>query len=99
MTCQVDVSVAFQSPITNIPILTAGGTIQTQKGPAIGIIRNTAHAGHGRTIASSLQLEAFGMDVNDKALSLGGKQHIATPDGYIVRPICISLIHTLLQIT
>ena len=54
------------------------------KGSSYGIIRNTAHVCHGRTIASSLQLEAFGMDVNDKALSLGGKQHIVTPDGYII---------------
>ena len=38
----------------------------------------------GKTIHSSGQLEAFGLNVDDKSVKVGGYQRIITPDGYII---------------
>ena len=70
--------------MNDIPITTSGGVIQTHKGPAIGIVRNAAHTGTGRSILSCIQMEAFGIDVGDRAISLGGTQRIKTPEGYVI---------------
>ena len=39
----------------------------------------------GKTIHSSLQLESYGNDVNDKSIKIqGGKQRVKTLDGFII---------------
>ncbi len=71
--------------ITNIPIVTAGGVIKTQHGPAIAILHQYAYTGQGKTIHSSGQLEWYKNDVNDKSIKVaGGLQCILTNDGYVI---------------
>ncbi len=70
--------------VNNIPIVTAGGVIQTQHGPVIAILHNSAHIGKGHTILSAIQLEHFGCNVDEKSIRFGGKQSIQTADGYVI---------------
>ena len=75
--------------VTDLKIVSAGGIVQTQKGPVIAIFNQYAHIGTGKTIHSSIQLEEFGLKVNEKSVQVpGGLQRIETPDGY-VHPIRI----------
>ena len=75
--------------ITDIPIVTAGGVAQTQKGEVIVILHQYAFTGKGETIHSAAQLEWYKNDVNDKSIKVeGGLQRITTNDGY-VHPINI----------
>ena len=58
--------------------------MDSQHGPAIAIFHQYANMGSGKSIHSSIQLEAFGLEVNDKSCKVtGGRQQIVTPDGYI----------------
>ena len=68
----------------DLKIVSDGGVVDSQHGPVIAILRQYAHMGSGRSIHSSIQLEAYGLDVNDKSRKIqGGAQRIVTPDGYI----------------
>jgi hypothetical protein len=51
--------------ITNIPIVTAGGVVNSQRGPVIAILHQYAYTGKGRSIHSSCQLESYNNKVND----------------------------------
>ena len=64
-----------------IPIVTAGGVINTQKGPVIAIMHQYAYMGKRKSIHSCAQLEAHKQTVHDKSKKVGGKQHIETLDG------------------
>ena len=58
--------------------------MDSHHGPVIAIFHQYAHMGSGKSIHSSIQLEAFGLEVNDKSCMVaGGRQQIVTPDGYI----------------
>ena len=73
-------SKAFQAPIG-----TGCMKINTLQGLIIGIFNQYATGGKGHTIHSALQMEAFGLKVDDKSRLLPGlnsKQAIVTPDGY-----------------
>jgi len=48
--------------ITNIHIVTAGGVVKTQHGPAIAILHQYVYTGQGKTIHSSEQLEWYDDD-------------------------------------
>jgi len=75
--------------VNDLKIVTAGGVVTSQHGPVIAIFNQYAHIGTGKTIHSSLQMEEFGLDVNEKPIQVpGGLQRIKTPDGY-VHPIAI----------
>ena len=75
--------------VNDLKIVTAGGVVQTQHGPVIAIFHQYAHLGTGKTIYSSIQLEEFGLQVDEKPVWVpGGLQHIKTPDSY-VHPIRI----------
>ena len=81
----VDVRGIDNHQITNIPIVTAGGVIKTQHGPAIAIMHQYAYTGQGKTIHSSGQLEWYHNDVNDRSIKVsGGLQRILTNDGYVI---------------
>jgi hypothetical protein len=80
----VDIQGIDNHRITQIPIVTAGGVINTQKGPAIAIMHQYAYTGKGKTIHSCAQLEAHKQTVHDKSTKVGGKQRIETLDGYII---------------
>eukprot|EP00980_Cylindrotheca_fusiformis_P021811 scaffold8646_cov116-Cylindrotheca_fusiformis.AAC.1 len=81
---RVDIRGIDNHEITSIPIVTAGGLCQTQRGPVIAILHQYAyHPTQGKTIHSSGQLEHYHNDVNDRSIKVGGLQRIKTPDGYV----------------
>ena len=81
----VNVQGISEHQVTDLKIVTAGGVVQTQRGPVITTFNQYAHIGMGKTIHSSVQLEEFGLEVNEKSVRLpGGLQHIKMPDGYVL---------------
>ena len=85
----VNVQGVSDHQVTDLKIVTAGGIVPTQHGPVIAIFHQYAHLGTGKTIHSSVQLEEFGLQVDEKSSRVpGGLQSIKTPDGY-VHPIQI----------
>lgn len=64
----VDVQGVDNHQLPNIPIVTAEGVVQTQRGPVILIMHQCAHLPHGKTTHSSAQLESHGVIVDDKAI-------------------------------
>ena len=83
-----DVTGIADQTLTNLPIVTAAGFIETMRGPIIGIFHQYAHNTAGRTIHSLGQLRSFGLDICDKSRLLNGQQQITTPDGYTI-PLAI----------
>src|SRR5688572_19663442 len=81
---QVDIQGIDNHCISDIPIVTAGGVVTTQKGEVIAIMHQYAYVGKGKTIHSCGQLEAHKQTVHDKSIKVGGKQCIETLDGYII---------------
>ena len=82
---QVDVQGIDNHQIVDILLVTAGAVIPTQHCEVIGIFHQYAYTGKGKSIHSSLQLESFKIDVNDKFIKVnGGMQHILTADNYVV---------------
>ena len=80
----VDVSGIDSHQVTDLPIVTVGGGVPSQRGDVIAIMPQYAYLGEGKTIHSCAQLEHFKLDVNDKSQKVsGGLQRIQTPDGYI----------------
>jgi hypothetical protein len=69
--------------VTNVPLATVAGKVNTTHGPAIGFFHQYAYHGSGNTIHSPHQMIHFGLDVDDKSAKMGFKQCIVTPDGYI----------------
>src|SRR5687767_12594029 len=68
----VDVQGIDNHQIVDIPIVTAGAVIPTQRGEVIGIFHQYAYTGKGKSIPSSLQFESFKNDVNDKSIKVSG---------------------------
>lgn len=79
-----DITGIGDSKLQQIPLCTVAGLIQSQHGPIIGIFHQYAHYGSGKTIHSVSQLRHFGTIVDDAPRKFGGKQRIATIDGYII---------------
>ena len=80
----VDIQGIDNHRINEIPIVTAGGVINTQKGPVIAIMHQYAYTGKGKSIHSCAQLEAHKQTVHEKSMKVGGKQRIETLDGYVI---------------
>ena len=81
---EIDVNGIDNHQMINLPIVTAGAVAKTADGEVIVIMNQYAYISGGRTIHSSIQLEHFKVDVNDKPSKVtGGKQQIETIDGYI----------------
>ena len=91
----VDVGGIDAHRINDVPLATVGCVMSSNLGEIIGIFFQAAHHGKGRTILSSPQLEAFGNNVEDRSIKVGGRQCITTPDGIVV-PIDIvdNLLYT-----
>jgi hypothetical protein len=70
--------------VSDLPIATVAGVIQTSQGHIIGIFHQYAHLGTGKTIHSATQLRQFGVHVCDTPCSLHGQQRIHHPDGYVI---------------
>src|SRR5687768_3611797 len=81
---QVDIQGIDNHCINDIPIVTAGGVVNTQKGEVIAIMHQYAYVGKGKSIHSCGQLEAHKQTVHDKSIKVGGKQRIETLAGYII---------------
>jgi hypothetical protein len=82
---KVDIMGIDNHMINDIYIGTAGGVVDTDKGPIILVLHQYALMSKGRTIHSPGQLEWYGNDVNDKSSRVqGGLQRIRTHDGYII---------------
>ena len=80
----VDIQGIDNHRMNDIPIVTAGGVINTQKGEVIAIMHQFAYTGKGKSIISCVQLEAFKQTVHDKSTKAGGHQQIETLDGYVI---------------
>lgn len=77
----VDVSRIDNHEMVVLPIGTCGAVAQSHSGPVIVILHQYALHGHGKSIHSFGQLEAY-KNVDDCSLKVGGKQCIRTIDGY-----------------
>ena len=66
----------------DLELCTVGGVIDTQRGPVVGIMNQHPYSEKGNAIHSSLQLESYEVNVNEKSRKIGGTQSITTPDGY-----------------
>ena len=62
----VDISGIDNHQMTGLKIVTAGGVVPTQRGDVIDIFHQYAHVPQGRSIHSSVQLESFGIKVDDR---------------------------------
>jgi hypothetical protein len=81
----VDVNGIANQSVTNLPLCTVAGLIETHKGPIIGIFNQYAHYGTGNTVHSVNQMRHFGLKVDETPRTFGhGKQCIQTPDGYVI---------------
>jgi hypothetical protein len=71
--------------VTNIPIRTVAGVIDTQFGPVVAVFHNYAYLGRGKTIHSALQLASYFNDVNDRHRNEPtGLSRIVTCEGYVI---------------
>lgn len=53
--------------VTDLPIVLGASLVEnTNRGPIIGLFPQYAYYGKGRTIHSAVQMEAFGLDVDEK---------------------------------
>ena len=81
---QVDVTGIDNHEMSNLEIVDASAVINTQYGEAIGIFRQYAYTGRGRSIHSCSQIEHYKNQVDDRSMKAGGRQCIRTNDGYII---------------
>ena len=52
--------------VTDLKIVSAGGVVDSQHGPVIAIFHQYAHMGSGKSIHSSIQLEAFAPSTSER---------------------------------
>ncbi len=81
---RVDVQGIDNHQVTDIPIVTSAGVVDTQRGPIVLIMNQYARVQKGHTVHSSAQLEAHGVTVDDCAIPNGGHQRIITHGGYVI---------------
>jgi len=83
--CSVDVQGIDNHQMTNIPITTVGGGINTQHSAVIVILHQYACTSLGTSIHSSVKLEWYQIIVTDCSIKDGGWQEcITTLDGYTI---------------
>eukprot|EP00531_Pseudo-nitzschia_arenysensis_P008891 CAMPEP_0116125882 /NCGR_PEP_ID=MMETSP0329-20121206/6042_1 /TAXON_ID=697910 /ORGANISM="Pseudo-nitzschia arenysensis, Strain B593" /LENGTH=1908 /DNA_ID=CAMNT_0003619941 /DNA_START=154 /DNA_END=5877 /DNA_ORIENTATION=+ len=68
--------------VLGIRVGTVGAYAISNRGPVICIFHEVAHTGKGQSIISSLQLEHYRNNVDERVCELGGGQQITTADGY-----------------
>jgi len=71
-TCFVNIDGIDDQVMERQPIVTAGATVKLNHGPVILIMNHYTHAGAGHTIHSSLQMEYYGLNVDEKSRKVGG---------------------------
>jgi hypothetical protein len=95
----VDVIGIDNHTVNDLPIVMAGGVINSQRRPVIAILHQYAYVGDGKIIHSSAQLEWYKNDVNDRSMKVtDGLQRIKTLEGY-VHPLNIrnGLAHAIMR--
>ena len=93
-TRRVDIEGIDKHRLPDIPIVTAGAVVTTQKGDVIVVMNQYASVRTGKTIHSCGQIEAFGHIIDDKSIKVGGKQRLITPDGYVIPlQVCNGLVY------
>ena len=80
----VDIQGVSNHQVVDVPIVTCGAVVKTQRGEAILIMNQYAHVRNGKTIHSCIQMESHGQSIDDKAIAAGGKQQVVTADGYAI---------------
>jgi hypothetical protein len=75
--------------MVNIPIATVGAHVMSNRGPVICIFNEVAYTGNHQSILSAIQMEHYGITVDDKSKAAGGQARLSTPDGYLF-PLSIS---------
>ena len=70
--------------VTGLDVVTAATLLNTSQEKVIGIFNEYAYLGKGSSIHSSVQLEWFKTNVDEKSVKVGGTQLITTLDGYSV---------------
>ena len=80
----VDVTGVGDAAMNDLPLVQAASLIQTKTGPIIGLFNQYAYTGKGRSIHSSLQMESWGVEVNEtsRKARVPGKQRLVTIDGH-----------------
>ena len=66
----VDVSGIDSHQVKDLPIVSVGGVVPSQRGTVFAIMHQYAYMGGGKTIHSSGQLEWYKNDVNEKSLKV-----------------------------
>jgi hypothetical protein len=79
-----DVSGLDEQTVTDLPIVTAAGVLQSSQGYIIGIFHQYAHLGTGKTLHLSNPMRHFGLDICDIPHNLRGLQRIHHSDGYVI---------------
>jgi len=86
LTATANVEGVTHDVLENLPIVQAAAKLDTlDDGAVIAIFSSYAlRSDGGRTIHCKSQMESFGLIVDDRAQSNGGKQCIVTTEGYVV---------------
>jgi len=81
----IDLSGIDDHTVRNLPLVTAGGVVRSNRGDIILIMNQYAHMADGKTIHSSGQMEWFSLEVQDKTKrSTGDMPYIKTLEGYVI---------------
>ena len=70
--------------ITDIPLATIGGVVNSSVGPVVIVLPFYALIGKGATIMCPGQFEYYRQRVDDKSAVIGGTQSITTPNGVVI---------------
>ena len=81
---RVDITGINNHQLQGLKIMTAGAVLPTQRGEVIGIFHQYASVPQARSIHAPVQLESFGITIDDRSKFAGGKQCIRTIDGYVL---------------
>ena len=81
---RVNISGIDNHQVTDLKVVSCGGVNNTNCGLVIGIFHQYAYMPTNKTIHLSTQLEHFKNSVDDKSLKAGGKQHIWTPESFLI---------------
>ncbi len=81
----IDLSGIDDHTVRNLPLVTAGGVVRSNRGDIILIMNQYAHMADGKTIHSSGQMEWYSLEVQDKTKkATGDMPYIKTLEGYVI---------------
>jgi hypothetical protein len=80
----VDIQGIDNHQLTNVPVGTVAGVVQTNKGLVVAIMHQYAIVGRGHSVHSPAHWEWYKNEICDKSIHIGGKQRIKTAEGYLI---------------